>query len=178
MARLHERATSPCTCWRIRRKGPSGRCSSAEIRLTPPRPRSASQCAKLQPSGVSFSRSTFVVSSDESRTRLPVTNQPGSANRRWMATKSGRSNAVPIQKNTISAARNQYRSVANFSGAKPRSACQTCLSRCAIFGFQSRSIGRWPHSSRRRPPRPQNPYQSAGRAIAVPHRGHPRDYRW
>ena len=84
--------------WRHRRNGPSGRRKRADSRLTPPRHRSASHCHEVQVSGVNWLCRTLSVRLDESRTRLPVTNQPGAANERCTATKSSRTMQSPSRK--------------------------------------------------------------------------------
>ena len=72
--RLHDRA--PCQSrWRTRRKGPSGRRSSADNRLTPPRHRSrVSQdaCARTDCDLISSTRDVLRISSSRARARATV----------------------------------------------------------------------------------------------------------
>ena len=77
IARLQERA--PCQPVPKRRNGPSGSYSTGASRLTPPAKRCPTHVAKLQRSGVKFLAQHLVSRSGDSTTRLPVTNQPGSA---------------------------------------------------------------------------------------------------
>ncbi len=124
MPRLQLRAPSQRVAL-MRRSGPSGMAAIGARRLISPPARRAAHVGRRQYSGSSFSRRTRSVSCGDSSVRLPATNQPRSASRRWVATKSGRTMQSPSRKTQISPPALSTARLRISAARKPRSSCQT-----------------------------------------------------